>query len=62
MRQGRYDEASALLQGWQGPADWMAYARFNLGVALVRNDRLDEAEPFLTRVGTCRAAATNCWR
>ena len=34
---------------WHGPADWMAYARFNLGVALVRAGRLAEADPILTR-------------
>ena len=43
---------SQLLKGWQGPADWMAYARFNLGVALVRAGRLAEADPVLTAVGT----------
>ena len=49
MRQQRYDEAIALLRGWHGPSDWMAYARFNLGVALVRANRLAEADPILTR-------------
>ncbi|MFI4867769.1 MAG: hypothetical protein ACHQDD_00280 [Steroidobacterales bacterium] len=52
MREQRYDEAIALLRNWQGPADWMAYARFNLGVALVRAGRLPEADPILTAVGT----------
>ena len=52
MREGRYDDAIARLQSWQGPADWMAYARFNLGVALVRAGRLSEADPILTAVGT----------
>lgn len=52
MRQGRFDEAIALLQGWQGPEDWMAFARYNLGVALARSGRLAEADPFLTAVGT----------
>src|ERR1700692_4730321 len=52
LRQGRYDDAVALLNGWKGPADWMAYARFNLGVALVRAGRLPEADPILTAVGT----------
>ncbi|MGH8230980.1 MAG: tetratricopeptide repeat protein, partial [Steroidobacteraceae bacterium] len=52
MREQRYDDAIAKLQGWQGPADWMAYARFNLGVALVRAGRLPEADPILTAVGT----------
>src|SRR5437660_1299521 len=44
MHEGRYDEAIRLLAGWRGPLIWSAYARFNLGVALVRNGRLDDAE------------------
>jgi lipopolysaccharide biosynthesis regulator YciM len=52
MREQRYDDAIALLKGWHGPADWMAYAGFNLGVALVRAGRLAEADPILTQVGT----------
>ena len=52
MRQQRFDEAISRLQGWQGPADWMAYARFNLGVALVRAGRLPESDPILSAVGT----------
>jgi tetratricopeptide (TPR) repeat protein len=52
MRLGRFDEAAARLRQWQGPADWMAFARFNLGVALVRQNQVAEAEPFLTGVGT----------
>src|ERR1700682_1613652 len=52
MREQRYDDAIARLKSWQGPADWMAYARFNLGVALVRAGRLPEADPILTAVGT----------
>ncbi len=52
MHQGRYDEAIHLLSGWRGGPVWSAYARFNLGVALVRNNRLADAAPFLTGVGT----------
>jgi hypothetical protein len=52
MREQRYDEAIARLKSWQGPADWMAYARFNLGVALVRAGRLSQADPILTALGT----------
>ena len=56
LRQGRFDDAARLLQNWKGPADWSAYARFNLGVALVRQNRLDEADPFLSSVGTLAGA------
>jgi hypothetical protein len=52
MHQGRYDEAIHLLSGWRGGPLWSAYARFNLGVALVRNNRLADAAPFLTSVGS----------
>src|SRR5213080_5579175 len=56
MHEGRYDEAIRLLSSWRGAQIWSAYARFNLGVALVRNGRLDDADPFLSGVGTMLAA------
>jgi hypothetical protein len=52
LRQDRFDEASRLLSEWRGPPDWQAYAQFNLGVALVRQGRIAEADPLLTAVGT----------
>jgi hypothetical protein len=52
MYQGRYDDAVARLRGWRGPRDWMAFAQFNLGVALVRANRLAQAAPILTALGT----------
>jgi hypothetical protein len=51
LRENRYDDAIAALKGWKGPPDWTAYAQFNLGVALVRKDRLSDAVPFLDSVG-----------
>ena len=51
MRQERYDDAIAALSNWHGAPDWTAYAQFNLGVALVRKDRLADALPYLDRVG-----------
>jgi hypothetical protein len=51
MRQQRYDDAIAALSSWHGAPDWTAYAQFNLGVALVRQDRLADAIPYLDRVG-----------
>jgi len=55
MRQQRFDEAIALLNAWKGTrdqSDWLAYAQYNLGVALVRKGLITEADPFLTSVGT----------
>ena len=51
LREERYDDAIAALSEWHGPADWTAYAQFNLGVALVRKDRLPEAIAHLDQVG-----------
>src|SRR5260370_452615 len=51
MRQDRYDDAIAALRSWHGAPDWTAYAQFNLGVALVRRDRLADAIPDLDRGG-----------
>jgi len=55
MHQGKYDEAIQMLSGWRGGPTWSAYARFNLGVALVRANRLADADPFLSGVGTMLA-------
>ena len=52
LRQGKYEEAIALLEAFKGPPDWLAFARFNLGVALVRQQRMPEADGYLTAVGT----------
>lgn len=51
MLQGRFDDAIATLNAYKGPPDWTAYAKFNLGVALVRTGRLDDAVPLLGAVG-----------
>ncbi|GAC1309334.1 MAG: hypothetical protein NVSMB10_16350 [Steroidobacteraceae bacterium] len=51
LRDQRYDEAIATLRGWKGQTDWTAYAQFNLGVALVRAGRLQDAAEPLGRVG-----------
>src|SRR3569832_1540212 len=55
MYEGKFDEAVRLLVSWKGSPTWSAYARFNLGVALVRQKRLADAEPFLTAVGAMYA-------
>jgi hypothetical protein len=55
LRQERFDDAISLLNGWRArkeQSDWLAYAQYNLGVALVRKGLLSEADPFLTAVGS----------
>ncbi len=56
IRRGRYDDAVRLLGAWQGPPDWTAYARFNLGIALIREHRLAEADRSLEAVGTLQTS------
>ncbi len=58
MHEGRFDEAIQLLSGWRGEQPWSAYARYNLGVALVRAKRLNDADPFLSGVGTMLPSTT----
>jgi tetratricopeptide (TPR) repeat protein len=48
---GQYDRAIALLEGWKGKTEWSRYAQFNLGVALVRSGRMDEASKILEELG-----------
>ena len=48
---GEYDRAIALLQDWKGKTEWSRYAQFNLGVALVRSGRMDEAGKILAELG-----------
>ncbi|HVS77314.1 MAG TPA: tetratricopeptide repeat protein [Steroidobacteraceae bacterium] len=58
MREGKFDRAAQLLSSWRGTQQgWTAYARLNLGIALVRQGRLAEAAPVLTSVGTMYALA-----
>jgi hypothetical protein len=52
LRQGHFDEAIALLKSFNGPPDWLAFAQFNLGIALVRQNRMPEADTELSAVGT----------
>jgi hypothetical protein len=55
MRQGRFGEAADLLDGWQGPEDWAAFARFNLGAALIRDNQLDVGARYLNAVGALQS-------
>jgi len=47
-----FDAAVAELEGWQGSPEWTAYARFNLGVALIRAGRTERGLELLDAVGT----------
>lgn len=51
----RYDDAIRVLERWQPLDDhtdaWSSYAHFNIGVALVRKDRIDDAAKLLDAVG-----------
>jgi hypothetical protein len=51
IQEGRYDDAIAELNGWRGSPDWTAYAQFNLGVALLRKGRMNDAAALLDGVG-----------
>ena len=48
---GRYDDAIALLSAWKGKTEWSRYAQFNLGVAMVRSGRIEEAQRILAELG-----------
>lgn len=53
----RFDAAATLLDAWQGPDGWLPYARYNLGVALVRLGRLEDGARQLDRVGRSSPAS-----
>ena len=48
---GQYDAAVARLQNWNGRTEWASYAKFNIGVALVRSGRMEEAAKLLDELG-----------
>jgi hypothetical protein len=54
MAQGRYSEAVGALQQAAND-DWAPYARFNLGVAMVRSGSAEEGRRLLESVGTMAA-------
>jgi hypothetical protein len=56
MHLERYDDAIQLLTGWSSRSSWMQFARFNLGVALLRSNRLADGAKFLDAVGTLQTS------
>ena len=59
LDQGRYADAAQLLTDWDGETVWATYARFNLGVALVRMGELDAGAVLLDKVGTLDATGAD---
>jgi hypothetical protein len=55
MSLGRYGEAAQRLESWSDTGGWSNYARFNLGVALVRAGDTARGRQFLDQVGTLQA-------
>lgn len=51
MDQGRFDEARQHLERWRRRDDGLEYAKYNLGVALVRLGRIDDGAELLNEVG-----------
>jgi hypothetical protein len=52
MAQQRFDEALTDLEQWKGGDDaWVAYAKYNAGVALVRLGRVEEGAAVLDELG-----------
>ncbi len=57
MALGRYGAATEQLGAWTDTSVWADYARFNLGVALVRTGAVAQGREYLERVGTMAATS-----
>jgi len=52
MDQGRFAESLAVLEAWKRPGDeWIGYAKYNIGVSLVRLGQVEEGARVLDEVG-----------
>ena len=52
MDQGRFAEALTVLESWRRPGDeWVGYAKYNIGVALVRLGEIEAGAQVLAEVG-----------
>jgi len=51
INSGQYERAIALLENWKGRTEWASYAKFNLGVAMVRSGNVAGAEQILSELG-----------
>jgi outer membrane protein assembly factor BamD (BamD/ComL family) len=52
MDAGDYSGAAEELADWDASDEWLDYARFNLGVALVRNGEVDRGTRYLQKIGS----------
>ena len=56
MDQGRFDEALAALESWRRPSEaWIGFAKYNIGVALVRLGQTEAGAKVLDEVGQLEA-------
>jgi hypothetical protein len=52
MEQGRFADALATLEAWRAPSDaWVGYAKYNIGVSLVRLGQVEAGARVLDEVG-----------
>ena len=51
IENSQHDQAIELLRDWRGKDAWASYAKFNLGVAMVRSGRVDDAAGILEKLG-----------
>jgi len=51
INSGQYERAIGLLENWKGRTEWASYAKFNLGVAMVRSGNVAAAEQILGELG-----------
>jgi tetratricopeptide (TPR) repeat protein len=52
MEQGRFADALAALEAWRRPSDaWVGYAKYNIGVSLVRLGQVEAGAKVLDEVG-----------
>ena len=53
MSQGRFADALAALEAWKKPGDeWVGYAKYNVGVALVRLGKIEDGARVLDEVAS----------
>ena len=51
INSGQYEQAIQLLSNWEGRTEWSRYAKFNLGVAMVRSGNVEAAKQILNELG-----------